>query len=182
MTIHLIACGETGSKWDGQGPSIGVNDCFKWGHHPDYLVLLNNPSQFQSSRLEVIKETKPRKVLTNAPSAWEPYFQHVQQIPLRRWSSSEKLDKGHIFHSMTSPFVGISLAHNWGFTKIILWGVDFTNHHKYGKHCSAHVGEMLKYVSFFKSLESVGTKVLLGSPGTALDHHLQVWNKEKEIV
>lgn len=182
MTIHIVASGETGSKWAGEGPSIGCNDAGKWGHNLDYLVLLNLPSQFQSSRFEVIKETKPRKVLTNTPGAWGKYFDHVHQIPLLKWSDTTKLKSNVTYHSNTSPFVAISLAHQWGFKKIVLWGVDFITHHRYGKEGTGHVREMLKYMSFIKALNSAGTQVYLGSLGTAFDRHLQVWNKEKVAI
>lgn len=182
MTIHVISCGESGAKWHGQGPSIGVNDCAKWGYPIDYLVLLNLPSQFQYSRFETIKETKPRKVLTNTPNAWAKYFENVQQIPLSKWSSTTKLMNSVTYHSNTSPFVAISLAHQWGFKKIVLWGVDFITHPRYGKQGTGHVREMIKYVSFIKALNSSGTNVYLGSLGTALDNHLQVWNSEKVAI
>jgi hypothetical protein len=177
MTIHIIGTGETAKKWDGSGPSIGVNDCAKWGYPVNYLLLLNQPHQFQSSRLETIISTKAGQVYTNVPSSWEKYFQHVNQVYFRSWSSGSKVSKNTLYHSKTSPFVGISLAYSWGFNKIVLWGVDFVNHHRYGKDQSGHVQEMMRYMSFIKALKDQ-VKVFIGSKGTAFDDHLPVWSKE----
>src|SRR5690606_21079836 len=113
-TIHIIACGDTGAHWDGSGPSIGVNDCWKWGNPVDFLVLLNTPGQFQPSRLEVIKASKPKKLFTNLPSQWSPYFDTIEQIGLRRWSSGDPFKRGTLYHASTSPMVAISLAAMWG--------------------------------------------------------------------
>jgi hypothetical protein len=182
MTMHIIACGDTGEKWDGQGPSIGVNDAWRWGHPTDYLILLNSPHQFQSSRLETIKASKPKKVYTNLPSQWSPYFDQVNQIsPLRRWSSGEPVKKSIYYHSNTSPFVALSLAFTWGFTEAVMWGVDMITHQRYGKQGSGHVQEMLKYQSYINALKNHGMTVFIGSKGTAFDNILQVWEKEKSL-
>lgn len=183
MTIHIIASGDTGAKWPGTGPSIGVNDAWKWEHPTDYLVLLNLPSQFQQSRLEVIKNSQPKKVFTNTPSPWDKYFENTHMIsPLRRWSKGEPVKKSIIYHSNTSPFVAISLAYSWGFNKIVLWGVDMVTHHRYGKGQAAHVQEMLKYQSYLQAIKLHGVDVFLGSKGTAFDHILPVWNRHKVTV
>lgn len=185
MTIHIIACGETGSKWDGEGPSIGVNDCYKWGHSVDYLVLVNAPGQFQGSRLEMIGNTPFRKLYTNMPQTWSSYFEtkgvvmKVEKLFLSRWSKGNKLNKNNVYHGMTSPFVAVSLAHHWGFNKIVMWGVDLVNHHRYGKKAPGHVSEMMRFKSFFHELHKAGTQVYLGSLGTAFDNLLPVFNKER---
>lgn len=182
MTIHIIASGESGSKWNGEGPSIGVNDSWKWGHPTDYLLLLNFPNQFQSSRLDTILQSKPKKVYSNVPSSWTRHFDNVVDLKLRRWSSTSKLSKNYIFHSNTSPFVGISLAYSWGFNHIVLWGVDMITHHRYGKGQSGFFQEFDKYRTFINALKNQGVQVHLGATGTALDHILPVWNKEKLTV
>jgi hypothetical protein len=177
MTYHIIASGDTGANWDGTGPSIGVNDSWKWGHSTDFLVLLNSPGQFQSSRLETIRNSKPMKVYTNLPSQWSSYFDMVEQVYLRRWTSGEAFRKGTIYHSNTSPFVAISLAANFGAENIVLWGVDMVTHHRYGKQGSGHVQEMMKYQSFIAALYRASVRVFIGSKGTAFDNILPVYTK-----
>jgi hypothetical protein len=179
MTIHIIGSGETGSKWSGIGPSIGCNDSFKWGHPIDFLLLLNRPSQFQESRREVILSTKPKKVYTNMPYVWEKYFKDVHELsPLRRWSSGSPVKKGIYYHSSTSPFVGLSMAYNFGFNNVVMWGVDLITHQKYGRGQDGHIREMLKFNSFIKAIQAQGMKVYIGSKGTAFDSILPVWDKQ----
>lgn len=182
MTIHIIASGETAGKWDGIGPSIGVNDAWKWGYPTDYLILLNIPGQFQPSRLEVIKSSKPRKLYTNVPASWKNHFDHIETItPLRRWSAGEPVKQSIIYHSKTSPFVAISLAYSWGFNQVVLWGVDMVTHQRYGHGQSGHVQEMMKYQTYIKALKDKGVRVVIGSRGTAFDNILPVWDKEKSL-
>jgi hypothetical protein len=182
VPIHIIACGDTGKHWDGSGPSIGVNDCEKWGHKVDYLILLNSPGQFQASRLETIKASKPHKVYTNMPSQWSAYFDQVNLIaPLRRWGKGEPIRNGVYYHSNTSPFVALSMAYSWQFKQIVLWGVDLVTHHRYGKDGSGHVQEMMKFQSYFHALKSHGVEVFIGAKGTAFDNILPVWEKEKSL-
>jgi len=179
MTIHVVASGSSASHWKGQSPSIAVNDAAKWGYPVDYLILVNTPSQFQFSRLEDIKATQCKKVYTNSPFAWKQYFgDKVHQLYMNRWSPSDGVKKNKIYHSSTSPFVAISLAYSWDFTKIILWGVDFMNHPSYGKGTSKHTAEMLRYQAFFKALEKEGVKVYLGATGSVFENIIPIWNPE----
>lgn len=182
MTIHIIASGESGAKWNGEGPSIGVNDSWKWGHATDYLLLLNYPHQFQPSRLETILKSKPNKLFTNIPSSWTKHFSNVVDVKLQKWSSTIKPSKNHTYHANTSPFVAISLAYSWGFNHIVLWGVDMVNHHRYGKDQPKFFQEFEKYRTFISALKREGVQVHLGATGTVFDNILPVWNKEKLTV
>jgi hypothetical protein len=178
MTIHIIASGETGAKWDGIGPSIGVNDAAKWGYGLDYLLLLNSPGQFQQSRLETILKTKVKKVYTNLEPVWKKHFDNTHKIHLRKWSVGEKISPNYIYHSHTSPFVGISLAYSWGFNKIVLWGVDLMTHRHFGIGQNKHFPEVNKFRTFALALKEKGVRVFIGSRGTAMDEFLPVWDKE----
>lgn len=182
MTIHVVASGETGSKWDGIGPSIGCNDAAKWGHKLDFLLLLNGPNQFQYSRLETIIKSTPKKVYTNMPSVWEKYFPNCNRVFLRRWSAGDKLNPNYTYHSGTSPFVAISLAYSWGFNKIVLWGVDLVNHERFGIGKTKHFQELQKFRTFAQALKEKDVKVFIGSRGTAMDSFLPVWDKESVNV
>ena len=177
MTYHCIACGESASHWSGQGPSIGVNDCSKWGYMVDYLVLLNTPSQFQSSRLKDILKTKIGEEVLTTTQSWMNHFDSVRQIMVRKWSPSTKLSKWYIYHSKTSPLVAMSLAYNMGATEIVLWGVDFKTHHRYREGQQYFLGEMRQYQTFIQALEKVGVKVYLGAEGSALGKIVPIWTK-----
>lgn len=179
MTIHVIASGESGAKWSGQGPSIGVNDCSKWGYPVDYLVLLNTPAQFQQSRQMDIVRTQFKTLFTTIKSHWTKFFEShgdkVNEILIRKWSPTTKLSKYYIYHSKTSPLVAMSLAYNMGATEIVLWGVDFKTHHRYREGQQYFIGEMRQYQTFIQALEKSGVKVYLGAEGSALGKIVPIW-------
>lgn len=180
MTINIVALGETAKHWDGSGPSIGVNDASRWGHDLNYLVLLNGPAQFTPERLEHIKNTNCSKVYADWPTHWEKHFPgKVHEFNSRQWSPSnrlEKLSKNYLYHSKTSPFGAISLAYSWGFTEIILWGVDFKDHKHYRPGDDRFINEFTAYKTFCLALQKVGVNVYLGHEGSNLNF-LPIWQK-----
>lgn len=179
--LHIIATGESATNWKGEGPSIGVNDAAKWGYELDYLVIVNFPNQFQQSRLQTILGTNVKKVYSSTPFSfsWQRHFHNVEEINTRRYSKGEKLSQNYIYHSETSPFVAMSLGYSQGFTKLVLWGVDMINHHRYGKQSPAHFNEVMMYRSFIQALSLQGVQTYIGSKGTIFDNQLPVWNNSQ---
>jgi hypothetical protein len=173
MTYHVIACGQTAQHWNGEGPSIGVNDAAKWGHPLDNLILVNAPNQFQSSRLDVILKTKS-KIWSSMPEFWDMHFSNIHRMTLRKWTTGEKAKRGSgiIHHSNTSPFVALSMAYDMGASKIVLWGVDLINHPNYGKNTKSHINEMMKFASYINAIKAEGVEVFIGENGTAFDNLL----------
>lgn len=129
MICNIIGCGESASKWDGNGDSIGVNDSFKFGHRIQNLVLLNEPSEFEPDRLETILKTNPDRLFTCYRSWAKPQYQFksVTHFNYNVWQG-QLASKGKYQTSRTSPFGAISVAYNLGYDEIILWGVDFRTH------------------------------------------------------
>jgi hypothetical protein len=179
MTIHLVACGDSAKHYKGQTPSIGVNDMIKWGYQPTYLLILNTPNQFTPDRMELIKRTRPHKLYTDNPNNWKSIFSRVEDFKSRSWSHSnrlQKISKNYLYHSKTSPFAAMSLAFTWGFSDIVLWGVDMVNHHVYHPGAGAFVNEYANYKSFIMSLKEAGVNVFLGHEGSTLNF-LPIWQK-----
>jgi hypothetical protein len=169
MTINIIGCGKTAQHWNGMGNSIGVNDCFRYGFHPDYLIILNTPNQFTPDRMEFIKKTSPKQIFSNSPSAWSSHLKcDVEPFNSAQWANSNKIKK-QLFHSKTSPFAAISLAHTWGFKDIILWGVDFVDHKTYKPGEGSFLNEYVSYKTFTEALKNDGVNVYLGHVGSSLD-------------
>jgi hypothetical protein len=175
MTYHIIGCGQTAQHWQGQGPSIGVNDAEKWGFMLDHLVIVNAPNQFQDSRLQTILKSTPGKVWSHMPEFWGN-FKNIEKIRPIEWVKGEKIRDGVVHCSKTSPFIAMSLAYNMGAKEIVLWGVDLINHPKFGVGQSKHVNEMLKFDSYIKALKEKGVEVFIGAKGTSFDNILNVWN------
>src|SRR5688572_18680672 len=113
--ISIIACGETGSRWDGKGPSLGVNDCENHGKRVDYLLLLNARGKFGPERIRVIEATRHKMCFSHL-NRWAETFTNFKHIPITNWHGTEILPKT-IYHSKTSPFAAISLAFALGYTE-----------------------------------------------------------------
>lgn len=165
MTVHIIGCGSTGANWDGKGPSIGVNDCWKFGKSTGSLLVLNRKSTFTPERLKIIEESKPTLFYSNLDE-WRKPFKDMRKIDTTRWNGT--MINNVIYHSKTSPFCALSLAYNLGYRIMVLWGVDFVDHASYspGKH--GFEAEKLQYYSFIKTLKTKGAQVYAGCYGSTL--------------
>jgi len=137
-TCFIIGCGETGKYMPvlDSVTVIGVNDAAKFGKPIDILLFINRPRHFNErselehlTRLEVIKSTKPKKVVT-LPSLlveWSTWFTgNIELITVTRWR--KQIRPNETYHVDSSPFTAMSYAFNQGYTEIVLWGVDFINH------------------------------------------------------
>lgn len=169
MRINIIACGETGSLWDGEGYSIGVNDCWKFGKPTNGLVVVNSPGKFNRDRLDVIIRSTPETFYTHL-KGWKLHFPNMKEIRMNNWNGHAKsLRDGRIFHSRTSPLIAMSIAFNMGAKELILWGVDFQTHHIYKAGTKNTTGEIRQYETFCKALEEKGCKVYAGAEGSGLE-------------
>lgn len=165
MICNIIGCGESAAKWDGTGDSIGVNDSFKFGHRIQYLVLLNEPNEFESDRLKTIINTNPEKVFTCYRSWAKPQYQfkNVEFFNYHVWQG-QLANKGKYQTSRTSPFAAISIAYNLGYDEIVLWGVDFKTHKIWhnGNHNFAQ--EIKNYQQLSDELRKKGVMVYSSEP------------------
>ena len=167
MLINVIALGESASKWDGQGDSIGVNDAFKWEHQLQRLVLLNNPNEFEPERLDTIRKTQVEAVYTCYREWQRPGFglNNVIYFNYNVWQG-RLLAKGRdLFQtSKTSPFAAISIAYNLGYDEIVLWGVDFKTHSVWNQKNHNFAYEIKNYQQLAEQLKSRGVMVYSSEP------------------
>jgi len=163
-SINIIACGESASKWDGQGDSIGVNDAFKWGHKLQRLVLLNNPNEFEPERLEIIQKTEVESVYT-CYREWQRIANNIIYFNYNVWQG-KLLPKGtkQFQTSHTSPFCAISIAYNLGYDEIILWGVDFKTHPIWNQYHHNFAYEIKNYQQLCEQLKNRGVMVYTSEP------------------
>lgn len=180
MLYNIIGCGETAAFWDGSGMSIGVNDCEKTGRNVAALLVINAPGNFHGERLETIKASKA-KIYTDTTCGhlWKKHFPQPIVLNLHSWAGgfSEKR-KDRVYHSKTSPFVAISLAYVMGAKELVLWGVDFQNHHKYSPGKRDFNNEVHNYLSLTAALKRKGCKVYMGHKDSFLSQFLPVYNKQ----
>lgn len=166
--INIIGCGETGSQWDGKGPSLGVNDCEKHGKRVDYLLLLNARGKFGPDRIRVIEATRPKMCFSHL-ARWGETFTNFHHIEITKWLGTEIKPKT-VYVSKTSPFAAISLAYVLGYTEAVLYGVDFNTHKSYSPGKPDFEYERIRYEKFCEMLnERCGFKVYLGVEGSKLN-------------
>ena len=179
MTVSIVACGPSAKEWH-KVPcdlSIGVNDCFKFGHNVDYLVVVNAPHKFEPSdkngntdRLQIIRESKPKRFFSH-DRRWLKYFANAELLTLKPVLGMAR--KNRVLHSKTSPFIAVSIAFNAGAKDIILWGIDFKDHPDIKGKLMSH--ELEQYRRLFASLNNQGVHCWVGSKESVLSKYLPVW-------
>lgn len=181
MIASIVGCGDSAKEWFNTPCdfSVGVNDCVKFGHEVDYLVVVNSPSKFNpvqkngyQNRFKTITDSKPKQFFCHN-SNWRPYFPNAEMLAMRSFIGQYK--KGRIYHTKTSPFVAITLAVNMGATELIIWGVDMINHHKFSEGKRDFNTELDYYRLLFEQLDNYGIKVWLGNDNTVLKQYLPLY-------
>lgn len=186
MKVAIVGCGASAKNWASVHVdlSVGVNDCFKFGANPDYLVLVNSAHKFrprptnnQTDRLSVIRSGSYKKVfIHDFGASWKAYFPNAEKIALRSFIGS--LSRKRVYSSKTSPFVAITLAYSLGATELILWGVDMLDHIHYSPGKAHFDSELRNYLKLFELLKANGVKVWIGSPDSVLKPYLPLYQKE----
>lgn len=180
MIVSVVACGQSAKEWC-KTPcdiSIGVNDCFKFGHDTDYLICVNAPFKFEprvnngwTDRKQTILSSRAR-FLTNLRDEWKKYRSDAEAIHITRFGKQAR--KGNTYFSKTSPFIAMSYAYNLGATDIILWGVDFVDHPDFKEGKRSTDFEIEEYKRF-ADLISKDCRVWIGSENTGLSKYFKVW-------
>ncbi len=185
--LAVIGCGESGQKWDGQGDSIGVNDCWKFGRPTDYLMVINPANSFTPERRKTIEKSTPHHFITDSQTFLRQRYAKADQIRsnmaykelyctngsevikyrFSKWTGT--LHKDRIQYSNTSPFAAISLAYLLGYNEIILWGVDFKTHRTWKAENPHMMEELDNYKALFQQLINVGVRCYVGQSGGMLD-------------
>lgn len=139
MIANIVALGETAKQWNGEGFSIGVNDCFRWGKPTDNLVLVDSLRSIPT-RKNIVTKSNP-EILWSNMSCWtfHPSFKPLGQT--FHWKG--RFVPGNLYHSNNSPFIAVTLAYRLGYRTMILWGGRF-EHPQNDKERQRNVREGLK--------------------------------------
>lgn len=172
MIAGIIGCGQTSEGWENTRHdfTIGVNDCKKFGHDPDYLLVIDSPKRFTKDRIEIMKQTKSK--LITRDDQWKGILGSSEKVRLQ--SFGKHLKKGHVYSSKTSTFVAMSIAFNMGATDIVLHGVDFINHTVFNPSNKLYNYEMKQYEKFVHMLKEYNVHVWVSSEKSALSKFLNV--------
>lgn len=189
-TFTIVGCGDSAKDWEPNGYSIGVNDCWKFGKPTDALLICNRPQQFSQERLTTILNSKPKHFFCDS-SNWKDHFDYFRQgsknkkifsnYPgfssprMMQWSGT--LYPATVFYSNTSPIIAITLAYNLGAKEIILWGVDFRNHHMYHDNSPATKSEVKVYLEVFECLREKGVSIYRGADGSVFDNLIPMYER-----
>lgn len=177
--VSIIGLGESAQYFDGKGPTIGVNDCFRI-HPVDTLLLIDPPRRFTPERRHIIEQSKP-KLAVFYDLGWAQYFTNHKFKPnynrkeiyfsdgrVMRFSKyMGKLHNDRILHSLTSPFVAMSLAYVLGYKEIVLWGVDLNTHKSYHPGTEGLRQEREAFQMLIGQLKEVGVTVRFGKVGVS---------------
>lgn len=175
--VSIIGLGESVKYFDGKGETIGVNDCFKF-HPVDTLLVVDPPRRFTPERRRIIETSTP-KLFVTAELGWMPFFSSIKFNPrfdsknlyfssgrVMRFSKyMGKLHNDRVLHSLTSPFIAISLAYVLGHTDIVLWGVDLNTHKSYHPGTEGLKTERNAFKQLIDQLGEIGVSVRFGKPG-----------------
>lgn len=193
--VNIIGCGDTGSKWGGDGESIGVNDSWKFGSPTDYLMVIDPPGRFTPDRRKIIQNSKPKHFIADSKAWLRQFYDPAKVDKIKPHPDYKQLHctngqglinyrfstwKGRIMPNQiqywhTSPFAAISLAYLLGYKEIVLWGVDFVTHKSWNPQRANELKfELQGYKELVRALDEVGVKVWLGAEGSMLGEFLMV--------
>lgn len=149
---------------------VGVNDIFKY-LPVDYLVLLDHPESFTPERLQIIEDSTPFVTYSDLQS-WE-HMPNYRRI-FKGGNPGEAKTVANLmampFH-VDSTYTATAIAYNLGASKIVLWGVDFTNHHL-GQNYREQI--LRAYSSMFTELAALKCQLYIGYKDSLLSEVLPV--------
>jgi hypothetical protein len=157
------------------GISIGVNDIYK-RVKTDYLVCVDLHQAFNSERLTVIKNSKPKCFYTlqgEEFNCWKGCFDNIKQLKAAspRGSSKELDDKEKAIISICSPFTACGVAYHLGAKEIIMYGVDLLNHKTLSEERKVKM-IIEHFIKLKYELAKRDCKLYIGSKETALYGHI----------
>jgi hypothetical protein len=163
---NIIGCGPTGSLWDGLGFSIGVNDCMKFGRPVNALVCVNVFSK-EPLRQKIVNETKTTHGFWSHSKQWQ-HRGDFKKLDMQQWAG--RYIQGRVYWSHTSTFIAITLAVKLGYTEIVLYGCDLTDH----KHVKNKIlaDEIKNTLELSRELEKIGVKLYIYKAYGAFKDHL----------
>lgn len=110
--------------------TVGVNDVGRL-FDPTYLVVLNPRNQFKGDRFRHVEATRARAVFTQLDLRLR--HPRVVRFRLGQRSGTDLSDPDRLPYTRNSPYVALCLAAFLGAKRIGLIGVDFTDHHFFGR-------------------------------------------------
>ena len=172
-TILVCGCGESLNLLEHPERfiTIGVNDVER-RFTPDYLVVVNPRSQFSGDRFRFIERSRAKVLFTQLPNLGVTH-PHVVRFRLGRYSGTDDADPNALHYTKNSPYLAVCLAIHMGARRIGLLGVDFTEHHFFGRTGRHSLATYLpqiqrEYVRLAESCRARGIELVNLSPTSQL--------------
>lgn len=131
---HVLVCGCGSSLSRIVAPerlvSIGVNDVGRL-FDPDYLVVLNPPSQFSRDRFQYVAKSRASAIFTQLDLGID--HPHIVRVKLGRKGGTDLSDANLLPFTRNSPYPAICLAAHMGARRVGVMGVDFTDNHFFAR-------------------------------------------------
>ncbi len=173
-SVIVCGCGESLNLLDESSAdlTIGVNDVGR-KFTPTYLVVVNPRSQFTQDRLAFIEDSGAQAVFSQLRDL------QLSRAPLVRFQlgayNGTELDgaAGVLHYTQNSPYVALCLAAHMGARRIGLIGVDFTDHHFFGRTGRHPLAQKLaqidaEYQRLARAFQARGIEVFNLSPVSRL--------------
>lgn len=137
--IEVLGLGPSIREYEPSGnETIGVND-INCHHKVDRLLLMDPQSNFAINRLEIIKSSRPKYFYSNLHD-WNfmPGFVKINVVDPSQGGKVDTLDDwNNLPRHVDSTFTAVCLAYHFDASDIVMYGVDFTDHHL--KHYSDQI-------------------------------------------
>jgi glycosyltransferase involved in cell wall biosynthesis len=150
--------------------TIGVNDVGRL-FHPNYLVVVNPKRQFMQDRFRYVETSQAEYLFTQLDLAIG--HPNIIKFRLGKYCGTDLSDPDVLPYTQNSPYVALCLAALMGAKRIGLIGVDFAEHHFFGKtgtHALAHQVPKIdaEYRALRTAMEKSGIEVFNLSPQSRL--------------
>jgi Capsular polysaccharide synthesis protein len=131
-TIVVCGCGESLNELvrPERFVTIGVNDVGRL-FQPNYLVVVNPRRQFSGDRFRYVEASRAEYIFTQLDLKLAR--EGVVRFRLGRYGGTDLSDPDVLHYTQNSPYVALCLAAQMGAARIGLIGVDFTDHHFFGR-------------------------------------------------
>jgi len=144
--------------------TIGVNDVGR-RFTPDYLVVVNEPRQFDRERYVHVEQSQAKAVFTQL----ELPLKRVVRFRLGQRGGTDGADPDCLHYSSNSPYVAVNLARHLGARRVGLIGVDFTDDHFFARTGAHPLAQQFgkideEYKKLGAACERVGIEVYNLSP------------------
>lgn len=162
----LLVCGCGSSLSNVVAPerfvTIGVNDVGRL-FQPDYLVVLNPLHQFRADRARYVEESRAGALFTQLQLPIQ--HPHIVRFRLGTRGGVSFNNPSVLHYTRNSPYLALCLAVHMGARRVGLIGVDFTDHHFFGR-TGRHplTGEFAQiereYKHLYESCQRMGVEVV----------------------